>query len=91
MAQLHHLRSMYSAKVPIGLGLQAWASGTSRDKPQPHSATVTGLLLANYLRAIGDTPSSSGASSVHESAHERRVSRGLVRRQVSYFCVALVD
>ncbi|KAH9000233.1 hypothetical protein EDB92DRAFT_1789717 [Lactarius akahatsu] len=30
MAQLHYLRSMYSAKIPIGLGLQAWASGTSR-------------------------------------------------------------
>ena len=30
MAQLHYLRSMYSAKVPIGLGLHAWASGTSR-------------------------------------------------------------
>ena len=30
MAQLHYLRSMYLAKAPIGLGLQAWASGTSQ-------------------------------------------------------------
>jgi hypothetical protein len=30
MAQIHYLRSMYSAKIPIGLGLQAWASGTSQ-------------------------------------------------------------
>ncbi|KAH9056478.1 hypothetical protein EDB87DRAFT_1566489 [Lactarius vividus] len=27
--RLHYLHSMYSAKIPIGLGLQAWASGIS--------------------------------------------------------------
>jgi hypothetical protein len=30
MAQLHFLRSRLSAKVPIGLGLQSWACGTSK-------------------------------------------------------------
>jgi hypothetical protein len=30
MAQIHFLRSRISARVPIGLGLQAWACGTSR-------------------------------------------------------------
>jgi hypothetical protein len=30
MAQIHYLHSIYSAKVPICLSLQAWASGTSQ-------------------------------------------------------------
>ena len=30
MAQIHYLRSRNSARVPIGLGLHAWACGTSR-------------------------------------------------------------
>src|ERR1700761_6176092 len=46
MAQLHYLHSMYSAKVPVGLGLQAWASGTSQ---QMISVLHRSCLSVSYL------------------------------------------
>lgn len=57
MAQLHFLRSRCSAKVAIGLGLQAWASGTSRQMMDV--LHWTGLLvsyssISNMVLALAD-------------------------------------
>ncbi|KAH9172598.1 hypothetical protein EDB89DRAFT_1850933 [Lactarius sanguifluus] len=57
MAQLHFLRSRHSAKVPIGLGLQAWACGTSRqmiDVLHRTSLTVSYPSVATMVQSLAD-------------------------------------
>ncbi|KAH9010956.1 hypothetical protein EDB83DRAFT_2234192 [Lactarius deliciosus] len=57
MAQLHFLRSRHSAKVPIGLGLQAWACGTSRqmiDVLHRTSLTVSYPSVATMVHSLAD-------------------------------------
>ena len=57
MAQLHYLCSMYSAKVPIGLGLQAWASGTSRQMISVLHRTCLSVSypsIASIIHALAD-------------------------------------
>ncbi|KAH9044052.1 hypothetical protein EDB83DRAFT_2523666 [Lactarius deliciosus] len=57
MAQLHFLCSRHSAKVPIGLGLQAWACGTSRqmiDVLHWTSLTVSYPSVATMVHSLAD-------------------------------------
>ncbi|KAI9449898.1 hypothetical protein BJY52DRAFT_1192215 [Lactarius psammicola] len=57
MAQVHFLRSRNSAKVPIGLGLQAWACGTSRqmiDVLHRTCLVVSYPSIAAMVQALAD-------------------------------------
>jgi hypothetical protein len=57
MAQIHFLRSRNSAKVQIGLGLQAWACGTSRqmiDVLHRTCLAVSYPSVANMVQALAD-------------------------------------
>jgi hypothetical protein len=57
MAQIHFLRSRNSAKVPIGLGLQSWACGTSRqmiDVLHRTGLTVSYASIASMVQALAD-------------------------------------
>ena len=57
MAQIHFLRSRNSAKVPIGLGLQAWACGTSRqmiDVLHRTCLVVSYPSIASMVQALAD-------------------------------------
>ncbi|KAH9083605.1 hypothetical protein EDB83DRAFT_2212640 [Lactarius deliciosus] len=57
MAQLHFLCSRHSAKVPIGLGLQAWVCGTSRQMINVlhwTSLTVSYPSIATMVHSLAD-------------------------------------
>lgn len=57
MAQIHFLRSRNSAMVQIGLGLQAWACGTSRqmiDVLHRTCLTVSYTSISNMVLALAD-------------------------------------
>ncbi|KAI9436430.1 hypothetical protein H4582DRAFT_2078512 [Lactarius indigo] len=57
MSQIHFLRSKHSAKVPIGLGLQAWACGTSRqmiDVLHRTSLAVSYPSVATMVQSLAD-------------------------------------
>ncbi|KAH8983562.1 hypothetical protein EDB86DRAFT_3085229 [Lactarius hatsudake] len=62
MAQIHYLRSWNSARVQIGLGLQAWACGTSRQ-------------MIDVLHRTGLTVSYNSISSMVQSLAERSIER----------------
>lgn len=55
MAQIHFLRSRCSAKVPIGLGLQSWACGTSKqmiDVLHRTCLTVSYTSISSMVEAL---------------------------------------
>ncbi|KAH9169152.1 hypothetical protein EDB89DRAFT_1854788 [Lactarius sanguifluus] len=57
MAQIHYLRSWNSARVQIGLGLQAWACGTSRqmiDVLHQMGLTVSYKSISNLVLKLAD-------------------------------------
>ncbi|KAH9009894.1 hypothetical protein EDB84DRAFT_1590991 [Lactarius hengduanensis] len=57
MAQIHYLRSWNSARVQIGLGLQAWACGTSRqmiDVLHRTGLTVSYKSISNLVLKLAD-------------------------------------
>ncbi|KAF8263752.1 hypothetical protein EI94DRAFT_1772848 [Lactarius quietus] len=57
MSQIHFLRSWYLAKVSIGLGLQSWACGTSRqmiDVLHRTCLTVSYASIATMVQALVD-------------------------------------
>jgi hypothetical protein len=57
MSQLHYLRSRNSAKVQIGLGLQAWACGTSRqmiDVLHQTGLVVSYPSISSMVQALAD-------------------------------------
>ncbi|KAH9047964.1 hypothetical protein EDB83DRAFT_2523030 [Lactarius deliciosus] len=62
MAQIHFLRSRNSAKVQIGLGLQAWACGTSRQ-------------MIDVLHRMGLTVSYNSISSLVLKLADRSIER----------------
>ncbi|KAH9173375.1 hypothetical protein EDB89DRAFT_1850276 [Lactarius sanguifluus] len=62
MAQIHYLRSWNSARVQIGLGLQAWACGTSRQ-------------MVDVLHRTGLTVSYNSISSMVQSLADRSIDR----------------
>ncbi|KAH8976405.1 hypothetical protein EDB86DRAFT_2823855 [Lactarius hatsudake] len=62
MAQIHYLRSWHSARVQIGLGLQAWACGTSRQ-------------MIDILHRTGLTVSYNSISSMVQSLADRSIER----------------
>ncbi|KAH9158595.1 hypothetical protein EDB89DRAFT_2085763 [Lactarius sanguifluus] len=62
MAQIHYLRSWNSARVQIGLGLQAWACGTSRQ-------------MVDVLHRTGLTVSYNSILSMVQSLADRSIDR----------------
>ncbi|KAH9037504.1 hypothetical protein EDB85DRAFT_2086035 [Lactarius pseudohatsudake] len=62
MAQVHYLRSWHSARVQLGLGLQAWACGTSRQ-------------MIDVLHRTGLTVSYNSISSMVQSLANRSIER----------------
>ncbi|KAH9030516.1 hypothetical protein EDB85DRAFT_1866449 [Lactarius pseudohatsudake] len=62
MAQIHYLRSWHSARVQLGLGLQAWACGTSRQ-------------MIDVLHRTGLTVSYNSISSMVQSLVNRSIER----------------
>jgi hypothetical protein len=57
MSQIHFLHSRYSAKVPIGPGLQSWACGTSKqmiDVLHQTSLTVSYASILTMVQALAD-------------------------------------
>ncbi|KAH9027983.1 hypothetical protein EDB85DRAFT_2091691 [Lactarius pseudohatsudake] len=62
MAQVHYLRSWHSARVQLGLGLQAWACGTSRQ-------------MIDVLHQTGLTVSYNSISSMVQSLANRSIER----------------
>ncbi|KAH9017399.1 hypothetical protein EDB84DRAFT_1276558 [Lactarius hengduanensis] len=62
MAQVHYLRSWHSARVQLGLGLQAWACGTLRQ-------------MIDVLHRTGLTVSYNSISSMVQSLANRSIER----------------
>ncbi|KAF8264453.1 hypothetical protein EI94DRAFT_1772666 [Lactarius quietus] len=57
MSQIHFLRSWYLAKVSIGLGLQSWACGTSKqmiDVLHRTCLTISYASIATMVQALAD-------------------------------------